>query len=88
LELSACGIILIRQAKYGISFKKYDIIMKNNLSDVEKRERLQQAKNKFQLIRRQMNNSKANKHKLLALVREYVSQRPEVSVQIIKKWIK
>lgn len=61
--------------------------MKNSLADIEKRERLQRAKNKFQLIRRQMNDQKANKHKLLALVREYVAQRPEVTVQIVKKWI-
>lgn len=61
--------------------------MKNSLADIEKRERLQRAKNKFQLIRRQMNDQKANKHKLLALVREYVEQRPEVTVQIVKKWI-
>lgn len=61
--------------------------MKNKLEELEKRERLQQAKNKFQLIRRQMNDKKSNKHKLLSLVREYVSQRPEVTVQIMKKWI-
>lgn len=61
--------------------------MKNKLEDIEKRERLQRAKNKFQLIRRQMNDKKSHKHKLLALVREYVSQRPEVTVQIVKKWV-
>lgn len=61
--------------------------MKNKLEELEKRERLQRAKNKFQLIRRQMNDKKSNKHKLLGLVREYVSQRPEVTVQIMKKWI-
>ena len=64
--------------------------MKNNkLSNeqLEKQERLQRAKNKFQLIRRQITQNKNNKHKLLALVREYVSQRPEVTTQIINKWI-
>lgn len=61
--------------------------MKNSVAEIEKRERLQRAKNKFQLIRRQMDDKKSNKHKLLALVREYVSQRPEVTVQIVKKWI-
>ena len=64
--------------------------MKNNkLSNeqLEKKERLQRAKNKFQLIRRQITQNKNNKHKLLALVREYVSQRPEVTTQIINKWI-
>lgn len=61
--------------------------MKNSVAEIEKRERLQRAKNKFQLIRRQMNDPKTNKHKLLALVREYVAQRPEVTVQIVKKWI-
>lgn len=61
--------------------------MKNKLAEREKLERLQRAKNKFQLIRRQMNDKSSNKHKLLALVREYVSQRPEVTVQVVKKWI-
>lgn len=61
--------------------------MANSLADIEKRERIQRAKNKFQLIRRQMNEQKSQKHKLLALVREYVSQRPEVTVQVVKKWL-
>lgn len=77
----------IRQLNYEINFSKYKYFMKNSLAEIEKRERLQRAKNKFQLIRRQMNDKKTNKHKLLALVREYVSQRPEVTVQVIKKWI-
>lgn len=78
---------LIRQFYYEIYFSKYKFFMKNKLDELEKRERLQRAKNKFQLIRRQMNDNKSNKHKLLALVREYVAQRPEVTVQIMKKWI-
>ncbi|NVK23317.1 MAG: hypothetical protein HWE10_00175 [Gammaproteobacteria bacterium] len=58
-----------------------------SLEAIEKQERLQRAKNKFQLLRRQINQNKNNRHKLLALVQEYVSQRPEVTVQIIQKWI-
>ncbi len=61
--------------------------MKSELSDLEKRERVQRAKNKFQLIRRQLNDKKAHKHKLLALVQELASQRPEVTVKILAKWI-
>jgi flagellar biosynthesis/type III secretory pathway M-ring protein FliF/YscJ len=61
--------------------------MKSPLTELEKKERLQRAKNKFQLIRRQLNDRKTNKHKLLALVQELASQRPEVTVQILKKWI-
>lgn len=61
--------------------------MKNKLDEIEKRERLQRAKNKIQLIRRQMDDKKSQKHKLLALVREYVAQRPEVTVTVVKKWI-
>jgi len=61
--------------------------MKSPLTELEKKERIQRAKNKFQLIRRQLNDKKANKHKLLALVQELASQRPEVTVQILKKWI-
>jgi flagellar biosynthesis/type III secretory pathway M-ring protein FliF/YscJ len=61
--------------------------MKSPLTDLEKKERLQRAKNKFQLIRRQLNNQKASKHKLLALVQELASQRPDVTVKILKKWI-
>lgn len=59
-----------------------------SITELEKKERIQRAKNKFQLIRRQLNNKQANKHKLLALVQEYASQRPEVTVQILAKWIK
>lgn len=58
-----------------------------SVAELEKRERLKRAKNKIQLIRRQVNDKKANKNKLLALVREYVSQRPEVTIQVIQKWI-
>lgn len=58
-----------------------------SVADLEKRERLKRAKNKIQLMRRQVNDKKANKHKLLALVREYVSQRPEVAIQVVQKWI-
>ena len=58
-----------------------------SVAEIEKRERLKRAKNKIQLMRRQVNDKKANKHKLLALVREYVSQRPEITVQVIQKWI-
>lgn len=61
--------------------------MNSPLTDIEKKERLQRAKNKFQLIRRQLNNQKANKHKLLALVQELASQRPDVTVKILKNWI-
>lgn len=59
----------------------------SSVAEIEKRERLKRAKNKIQLMRRQVNDKKANKHKLLALVREYVSQRPEVTIQVIQKWI-
>lgn len=61
--------------------------MKKSLSELEKKERIQRAKNKFQLIRRQLNDKKANKHKLLALVQELASQRPEVTIKILAKWI-
>jgi flagellar biosynthesis/type III secretory pathway M-ring protein FliF/YscJ len=61
--------------------------MKSSISELEKTERIQRAKNKFQLIRRQLNDKKANKHKLLALVQELSSQRPDVTVQILAKWI-
>jgi flagellar biosynthesis/type III secretory pathway M-ring protein FliF/YscJ len=59
----------------------------SSVAEIEKRERLKRAKNKIQLMRRQVNDKKANKHRLLALVREYVSQRPEVTIQVIQKWI-
>lgn len=59
----------------------------SSVAEIEKRERLKRAKNKIQLMRRQVNDKNANKHKLLALVREYVSQRPEVTIQVIQKWI-
>ena len=58
-----------------------------SIDQIEKQERLKRAKNKFQLLRRQIAQNKDNKHKLLALVREYVSQRPEVTTQIITNWI-
>ena len=61
--------------------------MKSSITELEKQERIQRAKNKFQLIRRQLNNKQANKHKLLALVQELVAQRPEVTVQVLAKWI-
>ena len=61
--------------------------MNKSLQEREKQERLQRAKNKFKLIRRQINQNTNNRHKLLALVREYVAQRPEVTCQIIQKWI-
>lgn len=61
--------------------------MNKSLTDIEKLERRQRAKNKIQLIRRQIEEKKANKNRLLALVREYVSQSPEVTVNIINKWI-
>ena len=61
--------------------------MTKNIKDIETQERLQRAKNKFQLIRRQIQQNKNNKDRMLALVREYVSQRPEVAQQVIAKWI-
>jgi len=53
----------------------------------EKAERIQRAKNKIQLMRKAVNQRKSVRNNLLALVREYVSQRPEVTVKIVKKWI-
>lgn len=66
--------------------------MQKNLSnpsvaEIEKRERLQQAKNKIKLIRRQVDQSNTNKQRMLALVREYVAQRPEITIKLVKKWI-
>lgn len=61
--------------------------MTKSVAEKEKHERLQRAKNKFQLLRRQMDNN-THTHKLLALVREYVAQRPEVTVQVIQKWLR
>lgn len=59
----------------------------NKISELEKQERLKRAKNKLLLMRRQITDSQ-NKHaRLLALVREYVTQRPEVATQIVKRWL-
>ena len=60
--------------------------MNKNIKEIEKQERLQRAKNKFLLIRRQIQQSK--KKQVLNLVREYVSQRPEATQQVLQKWIK
>lgn len=63
--------------------------MKNNkINDLEKQERLKRAKNKMLLMRKQINQSQSNRARLLALVREYVSQRPEVAVKIVNNWLK
>lgn len=57
------------------------------MSELTKQERMQRAKNKIKLIRRQVDESKQQQLKLRDLVRVYVSQRPEIAVSVIKKWI-
>lgn len=59
--------------------------MSEKLSELEKKERRQAAKNKIQLMRRHMHQNP--NLKLQRLVREYVSQRPEVAITIVKKWL-
>jgi flagellar biosynthesis/type III secretory pathway M-ring protein FliF/YscJ len=58
------------------------VIKLSSLTPDEKRQR---AKNKIQLMRRKVKQH--NKARMLALVREYVSQNPDLAMQIVKKWI-
>ena len=58
---------------------------KNNIEQIEKSERIQRAKNKIRLIRTKIATNKS--HKMLQLVREYIHQRPEIAVNIVKKWL-
>lgn len=60
----------------------------NNNMDLDRKERLARAKRKIQLMRRNINDAQTHRLKMLALVREYVAQRPEVTVQVVKKWLK
>jgi len=61
--------------------------MAQDPKQLEKQERIQRAKNKLRLMRQGINRNESNRLRLLNLVREYVAQRPEVTAQIIKKWI-
>lgn len=60
----------------------------NNNMNLDRKERLARAKRKIQLMRRNINDAQTHRLKMLALVREYVAQRPEVTVQVVKKWLK
>jgi flagellar biosynthesis/type III secretory pathway M-ring protein FliF/YscJ len=55
------------------------------MSSLSPNEKRQRAKNKIQLMRRKVKQH--NKTRMLALVREYVSQNPDLTTQIIQKWI-
>lgn len=52
-----------------------------------KQERLDRARNKIRLMRRSISKSKREELKLRDLVREYVAQRPDATLKILKKWI-
>lgn len=45
------------------------------------------TKKKFELLRQQIEQNIQAKQSVANLVREYVRQRPEVTIQIIQKWI-
>ena len=57
------------------------------MNELTKEERLRRARNKIKLMRRNIDDSRANQLKLRELVREYVRQRPEVCIKIIQDWL-
>lgn len=56
-------------------------------TSLTKQERLARARNKIRLMRRSISKSKREELKLRDLVREYVAQRPDATLKILKKWI-
>ncbi|MUH71041.1 hypothetical protein [Psychrosphaera haliotis] len=57
------------------------------MTELSKEERLKRARNKMRLMRRQIDDAKQKQLKLKNLVRVYVSQRQDVSVAVIKRWL-
>lgn len=61
------------------------------MSNIEKQEsikRRQIAKQRIDKLRQTVEQNIQSKRSVADLVREYVRQRPEVTVQIIQKWLK
>ena len=57
------------------------------MTELSKEERLNRARNKIRLMRRQIDDAKQKQLKLKNLVRVYVSQRQDVSIAVIKRWL-
>lgn len=57
------------------------------MTELSKEERLKRARNKIRLMRRQIDDAKQKQLKLKDLVRVYVSQRQDVSIAVIKRWL-
>mgnify|MGYP000674988454 CR=1 FL=1 len=57
------------------------------MTELSKEERLKRARNKMRLMRRQIDDAKQKQLKLKNLVRVYVSQRQDVSIAVIKRWL-
>ena len=53
----------------------------------EKNAQLTRTRTRIATLRTAIGTTERKHFKLLALVREYVAQRPEVSIRIVKKWI-
>lgn len=54
---------------------------------IDKEKRRLQAKQRIRSMREAVENNIKAKREVANLVKEYVRQRPEVTVQIIQKWL-
>ena len=57
-------------------------------ANASKTDKIAAAKLKLKQQRSQLQQNSRQKHRMLALVQEYVRQRPEATVQVLTRWIK